>query len=101
MFYVLQLYEGSALYTAYLQHLSASIASYQRISDDLTAKFGHGPSTIAALQGEWNMSCDSHVTLCNIFFSDLGSLESQHHWLKEIHYTILLRLGDLCKSLSL
>ena len=34
----------------------------------------------------------SSLTLVSL---DTGSLESQFDWLKELHYTILLRQGDL------
>ena len=36
--------------------------------------------------------------LIDVFLLDAGSLESQFDWLKELHYTILLRQGDLGKA---
>lgn len=38
------------------------------------------------------------VDSCNVFLLDAGSLESQFDWLKELHYTILLRQGDIGKA---
>ena len=40
------------------------------------------------------------IDYCDIFFVDIGLLESQSDWLKELYYTILLRQGDLGESMS-
>ena len=50
-FFISQLYEGSALHSAYQHHLSTSLHCYQQLSADLERKFGQSASSIAALQG--------------------------------------------------
>ena len=57
--FLVQLYEGSALHSAYLQHLSSAAGLYQKLSANLEDRFGHSPPSIAVLQG--SQSCDYHM----------------------------------------